>query len=143
MPDVVCAIRGGPGSYQTRLAALQHGADTDAGVRFLSVIDPGIYEPLHTGEQYAIRAEMAWRDLALAKAITARADLDDARFTVTVRVGDLVDTISAFAGEVEADTILIGTPRPAADARFAADGVGEFAEELRQKTGARVMVMSP
>ncbi|MDH5372646.1 MAG: hypothetical protein OEX97_06850, partial [Acidimicrobiia bacterium] len=63
--------------------------------------------------------------------------------TVTVRVGDLVDTISAFTGEVEADTILIGTPRSAADARFAADGVGEFADELRQRTGAMVMVMSP
>ena len=60
MSDVVAAIRGGPGSYQTRLAALRQGEDNDAAVHFLSVIDPVAYQPLHEGEQHAIRVEMAW-----------------------------------------------------------------------------------
>ncbi len=143
MTDVVCAIRGGPGSYQTRLAALQHAADKGVTVHFLSVVDPVAYEPLHEGEQHAIRAEMAWRDLAMAKATAARADLDEVRFTVAVRVGVLADTIAAYAGEVAAGSILVGNPRSATDAVFAHGGARRFAEELRQSTGLPVIVMAP
>ena len=143
MTDVVCAIRGGPGSYQTRLAALKHAADKRVAVHFLSVVDPVAYEPLHEGEQHAIRAEMAWRDLAMAKATAARADLDDVRFTVAVRVGVLADTIAAYAGEVAAGSILVGNPRSATDAVLGDGGAGRFAEELRQSSGLPVIVMAP
>ena len=143
MTDVVCAIRGGPGSYQTRLGALHHAADHAATVHFLSVVDPIAYEPLHEGEQHAIRAEMAWRDLAMAKATAARADLEDVRFTVAVRVGTLVAAITDFAKEVEADAILVGNPRPAADAALTSAGAEQFAEELRQNAGVPVVVMTP
>jgi hypothetical protein len=140
--DVVCAIRGGPGSYQARLGALQHAAEHGVTVHFLSVVDPVAYEPLHDGEQHAIRAEMAWRDLALARATAAHAELDDVRFTVAVRVGELASTIGAFAKEVEAGSILIGRPRSASDATFAKVGVDQFAGELRQDTGLPVVVMT-
>ncbi len=141
MSDVVCAVRGGPGSYQTRLAALQHGADRDVDVHFLSVVDPAAYEPLHEGEQHAIRAEMAWRDLALARATAARADLTDARFTVAVRVGELVDTVADYAKEMSAGAILIGSPRAAADAALAHGGTEHFGERLRARAGVAVMVV--
>jgi nucleotide-binding universal stress UspA family protein len=140
--DVLCAIRGGPGSYQTRLGALQHAADKEVTVHFLSVIDPASYEPLHEGEQHAIRAEMAWRDLAMAKATSARAELPDVRFTVTVLVGELASTISEYAREIGAGSILIGSPRSATDATLAQGGVGRFAEELRQRAGLAVVVVS-
>ena len=142
MTDVVCAIRGGPGSYQTRLAALQHAADRGVAVHFLSVVDPVAYEPLHAGEQHAIRAEMAWRDLAMATATAARANLGDVRFTVAVRVGTLVDTIAAYAKEVGAGSILVGNPRAAPDAMLAG-GADRFAGELRQSAGVPVVVMTP
>jgi nucleotide-binding universal stress UspA family protein len=143
MADVVCAIRGGPGSYQTRLSALQHAADRGATVHFVSIVDPVTYEPLHEGEQDAIRAEMAWRDLAMTRATAAHADLDEVRFTVAVRVGVLADTIAAFAREIAAGSILIGSPRPAADAVLAGGGVEQFAEELRRKSGVAVVVVGP
>lgn len=143
MGDIVCAIRGGPGSYQTRRVALQRAAERGVAVHFLSIVDPVAYEPLHDGEQHAIRAEMAWRDLAMARAIAAHAGLDDVRFTVAVRVGALADTISAYAKEVEAGSILIGSPRPAADAALADGGAEPFAEELRQNVGVNVSVVTP
>jgi hypothetical protein len=138
--DVVCAIRGGPGSYRTRLAALQHAADLGGVVHFLSIVEPIAYEPLHEGEQHAIRAEMAWRDLAMAKATAAHAGLDDVRFTVTIRVGPLAETIAAYATEVAAGSILIGLPRPAADAALAGSAVEQFAEELRRLAGVTVVI---
>jgi hypothetical protein len=141
--DVVCAIRGGPGSYHTRLAALQHGADHGVAVHFVSVVDPVAYQPLHEGEQHAIRAEMAWRDLAMGRATAARAGLADVRFTVAVRVGDLVDTIVGYAREVGAGSILIGTPRSAADAALAGGGAEQFAQDLRRTGGVAVMVLAP
>ena len=116
MPDAVCAIRGGPGSYQTRLAGLKYAEGNGVAVHFLSVVDPVTYEPLHEGEQHAIRAEMAWRDLALAKTIAARAGLDDVRYTVAAKVGGLVETIAGYAKEMGATSILVGSPRSSADA---------------------------
>lgn len=140
MPDVVCAIRGGPGSYHARLGALQHAAASEVTVHFVSVIDPVAYRPLHEGEQHAIRAEMAWRDVALARATAAHAELGEVRFTVAVRVGELAATIGEFAREVGASSILIGRPRLAADA-ILAGGEGQFVEELRQNTGLPVEVL--
>ena len=141
MPDVVCAIRGGPGSYQTRLAALQQAAETGVAVHFVSVVDPIAYGPLHEGEQHAIRAEMAWRDVALARATAAHAGLQDARFTVAVRVGELAGAIADFAREVEAGSILIGNPRAAADAVLVDDAAAKFADGLRRDTGLPVFMV--
>jgi hypothetical protein len=139
--DILCAIRGGPGSYQTRLAALQHAADRGIGVHYVSIIDPGAYDPLHEGKQHAIRAEMAWRDLAMTRATAAHAGLGEVPFTVAVRVGPLAKTIAACAKEVTAGSILIGSPRPAADAILASGGVEQFADELRQLSGLAVVVI--
>ena len=143
MPDVVCAIRGGPGSYHTRLGALQHAASHNVTVHFVSVVDPAAYEPLHEGEQHAIRAEMAWRDLALAQATAAHAELNDVQFTVAVRVGELATAISEYAREVAAGSILIGSPRSAADATFVEGGVDRFVGELRQTAGVAIVVVPP
>ena len=140
VPDVVCAIRGGPGSYHARLGALQHAAASEVTVHFVSVIDPVAYQPLHEGEQHAIRAEMAWRDVALARATAAHAELGDVRFTVAVRVGELATTIGEFANEVGASSILIGRPRLAADAALAG-GQGKFVEELGRCAGLPVNVI--
>ena len=139
--DVVCAIRGGPGSYQLRLVALMHAADNDVTVHFVSIVDPVAYDPLHEGEQHAIRFEMAWRDLAMAKAAASRAGLGEVHYTVAVRVGALTDTIATFAREVVAEAILVGSPRSAADAKFVG-GTDEFAAELRSVTGLTVDVMA-
>lgn len=141
MADVVCAVRGGPGSYQTRLAALRQAADRGVAVHFVSVVDPLAYGPLHEGEQQAIRAEMAWRDLAMAKATAARADIGEVRFTVAVRVGELVESIAGYATEMSAGVILIGNPRAAADAALRSDGAEQFADELRQHSGVAVVVV--
>lgn len=142
MSDVLCAIRGGPGSYQTRLAGLRHAKDNNASVHFLSVVDPVAYEPLHEGEQHAIRAEMAWRDLAMAKSTAAHAGLEDVRYTVAVKVGGLAETIAGYAMEVGAKSILIGTPRSSADAVLAKYGVGQFANELRMTSMIGVVVVN-
>ena len=143
VPDVLCAIRGGPGSYQTRLAGLRYAAEHEVAVHFVSIVDPVAYEPLHEGEQRAIRAEMAWRDLAMTRATAAHADLEDVRFTVAVRVGVLAETIAAYAKEVAAESILIGSPRFAADAVLADGGAEQFAEDLRRMAGVAVLVVNP
>ena len=117
--------------------------NNDVTVRFLSVIDPVAYEPLHEGEQHAIRAEMAWRDLAMAQATAARAGLDDVCYTVAAKVGDLMETIAGYAKEVGATSILIGTPRSSSDAALSSGGVEQFADELRLSAGVAVVVVNP
>jgi K+-sensing histidine kinase KdpD len=142
MADVVCALRGGPGSYQTRLAGLQLASERGVTVHFVSVVDPSAYKPLHEGEQNAIRAEMAWRDLAMARATAARAELDGARFTVAVRVGELVEAVAAYAKEMSAGSILIGRPRAAPDATLAGS-LEQFTADLRLRAGVPVAIAAP
>ncbi len=137
MSDFVCAVRGGPGSYETRLAALERAQRTSSTAHFISVVDPRAYEPLHEGEQHAIRSELAWRDLAISRATATRAKLTDVSYSVEVRVGELVETIAAYAREREADAILIGQPRSAADAVIGS-GVDAFAAALREAAGVEV-----
>ena len=142
MNDVVCAVRGGPGSYRLRAAALERVHGLGVPVHFLSVVDPLAYGSLHEGEQNAIRAEMAWRDLAIAKATAAHIGVPEVRFTVQVRVGPLAEMIASYAIKLGAETILIGSPRSAADATLADTGAEVFAEDLRRRTGASVVVVS-
>ena len=119
MTDAVCAIRGGPGSYQTRRAGLQYAEDNGVAVHFLSVVDPVAYEPLHEGEQHAIRAEIAWRGLALAETIAARAGLDVVRYTVASNVVVVVESIPAYSPEMAATTIALRSPLSSSDAALA------------------------
>ena len=110
-------------------------------VHFVSVVDPVAYEPLHEGEQHAIRAEMAWRDVALARATAAHAELGDVRFTVAVRVGEPAVTIGDYSKQVGAGSILIGRPRSAADAVLAG-GEDQFVEELGRRAGVPIEVIN-
>jgi nucleotide-binding universal stress UspA family protein len=143
MADVVCALRGGPGSYRCRLAALRHAAETGDTIHFISVIDPAGYEPLYEGEQHAIRTEMAWRDLVMAKAAATRAEIEEPHFTVEVRVGETVPTIAAYVRETDATLLIVGHPRPAPDALPSAGGTKAFVEELEVETGVAVRVEPP
>jgi hypothetical protein len=139
MGDVLCAVRGGPGSYATRVAALEAGG-ADGTVHFLSVVAPGIYDPLHAGEQHAIRTELAWRDLVIGKAIASRLGDDEAQFTVEVRVGDLAETIAEYARELGVERILLGRPRAAPDAVLA-ESEEEFVAGLEEASGVPVEVV--
>ena len=84
---------------------------------------------------------MAWRDVALARATASHAELVDVRFTVTVRVGELAETIAGFAREMDAGSILIGNPRAAADAVLVNEAAAQFADGLRQDTGLPVFMV--
>lgn len=143
MAEFVCAVRGGPGSHHTRQAGIAHAHESGARVHFLSVVDPDAYEPLHGGEQDAIRAEMAWRDLVLARSAATHAGADNARYTVEIRVGQLAPTIAGYAAEIEAEHIMIGTPRLATDAALALSDLQEFADELKAQSGIEVVIVDP
>ena len=139
MADFVCAVRGGPGSYESRLAALRRAERVGATAHFISVIDPATYGPLHRGELAAIRKELTWRDLAINRATATRAGIADVSYTVEVRVGDILETLSGYAREREADAILIGAPRRARDAAFG-DALDDFVDNLRAASGVAVLV---
>ncbi len=143
MKPIVCAVRGGPGSHFTRRAALQRAIATEAPLYLLVTIDPDAYHPLHEGEQRAIRAELAWRELALARANASQLGHPEAQFNIQVRVGKLTETIAAFAAEVGAGTILLGEPRDALDATLHGDELATLAAGVGGHTGAEVQVIRP
>ncbi len=143
MSGIVCAVRGGPGSHFTRRAALTQAAATGAPLYLLVVVSPQSYEPLHQGEQRAIRAELAWRELALARSNAAQLGATDVQFNVQIRIGDLHETIAQFVREVGGDRLLLGAPRGAIDATLSQDAMLELVSELQRDLNIEVEVVGP
>ena len=143
MSGIVCAVRGGPGSHYTRREALAQASATGAPLYLLVVVSPGSYGPLHEGEQRAIRAEMAWRELALARSNAAQLGSPDTQFNIQIRIGELGEAIAEFVREVDADRLLLGAPREALDAMLSEDAVAELAAGLHESLGIEVEVVQP
>ncbi len=143
MSAIVCALRGGPGSYYTRRAGLQRSTADDTPLYLLIVIPADSYGDLHEGEQRAIRAEMAWRELALARATASQLGQPDAQFNIQVRIGDLSAVVSEFTAEVEASSLLLGAPRMAADAVLSPSEVEALAAGFRDELGVVVDIIRP
>lgn len=140
---IVGAVRGGPGSHYTRRAALEKSIALGAPLYLLVTVPAAAYDPRHRGEQRAIRAELAWRELALARANAAQLGHPDAQFNIQVRIGELADTVVDFVAEVDAGTVLLGRPRPALDAALNDGDLGELVARLRAATGVEVVVVEP
>jgi nucleotide-binding universal stress UspA family protein len=143
MSGIVCAVRSGPGSHYTRRAGLTRALETGAPLFLLVVVPPGSYEPLHEGEQRAIRAELAWRELALARSNAAQMGSPEAQFNIQIRIGELRDTIAELVREVGADLLLLGTPRDAIDASLSREMIHELAAGLRADLAVEVEVIRP
>lgn len=141
MSGVVCALRGGPGSYYTRRAGLERSTADVTPLYLLIVIPAESYVDLHDGEQRAIRAEMAWRELALARATASQLGQPDAQFNIQVRVGELRAVVSEFVAEVGAESLLLGAPRVASDAVLTPSQVQELAAEFRARLGISVDII--
>ena len=142
MKPIVCAVRGGPGSHFTRRAALERAIATGAPLYLLVTVAPESYLPLHEGEQRAIRAELAWRELALARANASQLGHPETQFNIQVRVGKLGETLAAFVAEVDAGVVLIGTPRQAIDASLHGSDLDDLVAEVASRTTADVSVIS-
>lgn len=143
MKGIVCAVRGGPGSHYTRREGLTQSLETGAPLYLLVVVPPGAYVPLHEGEQRAIRAELAWRELALARSNAAQMGSADAQFNIQIRIGELRETIAEFMQEVGADRLLLGAPRDAMDATLSEEMIQELAGDLHRQFDIEVEVVRP
>ena len=143
MTGIVCAVRGGPGSHYTRREALVQSAATGAPLYLLVVVSPDSYGPLHEGEQLAIRSELAWRELALARSNAAQMGSPDAQFNIQIRIGELQQTIADFVTEVDADCLLLGEPRDAMDAALSEDKILALAADIRADLNIEVEVVRP
>jgi nucleotide-binding universal stress UspA family protein len=116
--------------------------ETGAPLYLLVVVSPGSYGSLHEGEQRAIRAEMAWRELALARSNAAQLGAPDLQFNIQIRIGELQATIAEFVKEVGADLLVMGTPRESVDAALSEDTIQALASELRRECNIEVEVIS-
>lgn len=143
MSGIVCAVRGGPGSHYTRREGLLQAAATGAPLYLLVVVSPDSYGPLHEGEQRAIRAELAWRELALARSNAAQMGSPDTQFNIQIRIGELRETIADFVREVGADRLLLGTPRDAIDATLSEETLVALVSELRSDLNIEIEVVHP
>lgn len=140
---LLCAIRGGPGSTTTRRRAFLRAKEAATTLHFVSVVDPRDYDVRDASEQRAIAAEIAWRNRVLARTSQQGADAPDVEYEVAVRVGKLAVALVEYAREIGADRILIGEPRPAADARLGSGELSSLVTDLGAENLAVEVLADP
>ena len=139
MGPVVCATRGGEASRRTQERAVALAKERGARLIFLCVVDPDFAAQKDEALKEAVRGELRRLARSLLSIAKTRAREQGVEAETAVRFGPVWPTIEGFLQEVGAATLVIGAPR-AGDEPTSAAGIEQFVEEVRQTTGAEVVV---
>ena len=140
MGKILCAIRGGEGSYPTQDVAIALANEQGDELVFLYVVDVSFLNqtaaPLVVDVDAAL-AKMGRFQLAMAQ---ERAAAQGVEAQTAVRTGRLRPELVAAATELEASLIVLGRPT-GETAVFEEATLLAFAAILRSETGAEVRIL--
>jgi nucleotide-binding universal stress UspA family protein len=140
MPGIVCAVRGGPASQPTIAKAIALAQETSLPLCFLYVVNLDFLSQTPTSRVHTISQEMH----QMGEFILLMAQEASARQGVTaeglVRHGSVGEEVIGLCHELEADYLVMGTPRlEHEDSVFTHDRLREFAARTEAQTGAKVV----
>lgn len=141
MGSIVCATRGGEASRQTQERAIALAKERGSELVFLCVVDPSFVEPSNEALQSALADELRRLGRSLLCVAQARAREQGVEAETVVRSGPVRENLEAYLQEVDADTLVIGTPRSETTAKaFGPQDIPRLAEAVREATGVEVVV---
>ena len=140
MGRILCATRGGEGSYQTQDAAIALAGERGDELLFLYVVDTSFLNqtaaPLVVDVEARLE-KMGRFQLAMAR---ERAAVQGIEAEALVRRGQLRTELAAVAREMEVDLIVLGHPMNQG-AVFDEAALQALATSLEEETGVRVLVL--
>jgi nucleotide-binding universal stress UspA family protein len=141
---IVCATRGGEAGRRTQERAIALAKERGDELVFLCVFDPAFAGNLSNALSEAVLQEQQWLGRALMNVAQARARQQGVDAYTVVRSGPVLQNIEDFVRESCASALVIGEPKvnSALDA-FKLDSVQSCAEQMVDKTGIDVEVVSP
>jgi nucleotide-binding universal stress UspA family protein len=143
MEYIVCAIRGGEGSWAVQQEAIRLARAESKRLIFLNVIDVASFGNWELTLSSAIRAELNWLGKALVNVAQRRARKQQIVSDVAIREGDVRQEIGQFLQESAANMLLLGAPRGTTATVFGDDAIEQFALSVHNETGVPVHIVRP
>jgi nucleotide-binding universal stress UspA family protein len=141
---IVCATRGGEAGRRTQERAVALAKERGDELVFLCVFDPAFAGHLSHTLSEAVVKEQQWLGRTLMNVAQSRARKQGVQAQAVVRSGPVVENIEDFVRESCASTLVIGEPKvDSALAIFTLDTVQSCAEEMEDKTGIEVVLVTP
>jgi nucleotide-binding universal stress UspA family protein len=141
---IVCATRGGEAGRRTQERAIALAKERGDELVFLCVFDPAFAGNLSDALSEAVVHEQQWLGRTLMNVAQARARKQGVEAHAVVRRGPVADNIEEFVRESCASTLVIGEPKvDSALDTFRLDNVQSCAEQMVDKTGVDVVVVTP
>jgi hypothetical protein len=143
MKCIVCAIRGGEGSWAVQQEAIRRARADTKRLVFLYVIDINSLGQIEQSLTSAVRAELIWLGKALVKVAQKRARAQQVIADVAIREGGVREEIGRFLQESAASLLLLGAPRGTSATVFGDDAIEQFAMSVHKETGVPVQIVRP
>lgn len=140
MAKILCATRGGEASRRTEDYAIQLAKETEAELVFLYIVETSFVDRIAEAVVVDVEAQIERMGEFLLAAVQERAAMKGVKARAAHRHGPVRREIKACILEEGADTVVLGRPR-GEEALFAETGVSPFAEELKEETGAEVILV--
>jgi hypothetical protein len=141
---IVCATRGGEAGRRTQEQAIALAKERGDELVFVCVFDPAFAGNLSDALSEAVVHEQQWVGRALMNVAQSRARKQGVDAHAVVRSGPVVKNIEDFVLESCASTLVIGKPKlDSALDTFRLDNVQSCADQMLDKTGIEVVVVTP
>lgn len=140
-PTIVCATRGGAGSYVAQTAARRRAERSGARLLFIYVVTPLAYD-VDTSLRPALRHELHWLGRVLVALAAQRARQVGLVADVDVREGELRGELVAAVRAHNATTLILGAPH-AGTALLDGAAMERLARAIGQETGVETIVAWP
>jgi nucleotide-binding universal stress UspA family protein len=140
MSGIVCAIRGGPSSHPTIERAISLAKETKLPLYFIYVINLEFFVHTQTGRVHTAEKQLLKMGEFILLTAQAKAEEEGVVAEGLVRQGIIGEEIITVSNEIEANYVVLGSPKGAQDVdHFTQDHFAEFVQRIKGETMAQVM----
>ena len=141
MPNIVCAIRGGPASKPTILRAIQLAQETGQKILYLYVVNLDFLDRTSSSRTHTIRKELRQMGEFILLAAQVQAQQQGVEADGVIREGNVRDEIIQLCHELQADYVVLGYPKGEPDDNaFTRERLKQFTQSIEDSSGAKAIL---
>jgi len=142
MPDIVCAIRGGPASQPTIQRAINLAKSTQKSIHFLYVVNLDFLDRTASSRTHIISKELRQMGEFILLTAQVQAQEQGIKADGNIREGNVGKEIILFCQETKAEFLILGTPGGEKEHdTFTQERMKQFARTIEEGSGAKVIIV--
>jgi nucleotide-binding universal stress UspA family protein len=141
MAGILCAVRGGPASKPTIAQAIALAVETKLPLHFLFVVNLDFLTHTTSSRTHTVSEQMDQMGEFILLAAKESAAEQGIKAVGEIRHGNVMEQITQFCHEIEADYLVLGRPRTERAVNvFTHELLAEFIARIEEQTGAKVIM---